>query len=334
MDPHRHQRHFSGARGLSLLLCALLSVPWEPAAGLRGRTDTQTLAPLLKAAARVLTAHNAGRKLEPLDALCRRLKLTPGQMYLVQELLFTAPAPGQQYYFTEYERDHTIKVTLVAMWIAERMHLDADTQRLLLLGALFHDIGKAAKAFHETLGPEHKDHIGRVNLNQPPSLKLKRIHVLEGMRIFRSMIQGREYLFNDREIEAIRWAIQFHHYYRDDSAVPESRRGYTGIHGSLLPPAFGDIPAWVHIITVADQFDAATNTRRAFYGKTKTVLTFVLDTFRNSRNGGMIFEPLVADAFGLLVWDFGETLPDIVQTQTDQFYLAMGFYEPVLQRSA
>jgi len=115
-------------------------------------------------------------------------------------------------------RGHSERVAGFCTAIGQQLDLSASTMETLQLAALLHDVGKIVD--HDEMPAEYKE------LNEKAAHVEMGVRIVREADIFEEMIPG----------------IQYHHVYVDGTGYPD------GVEGD-------DIPAWVHILIVANAFD-------------------------------------------------------------------------------
>jgi putative nucleotidyltransferase with HDIG domain len=166
--------------------------------------------------------------------------------------------------YDEYTFSHSVNVSVLSMLIADRMGLNKSVAAQIGVAALLHDIGKT--------------HIPQSILNKPASLTEEEWKWME-----RHTMLGVIELSRVRSLRAI------------VDAVFVSLQHHLEFGGGGYPqkPGNWQLHPFVHIVIVADVFDAMT-TPRVYREQTLTpdrVLRFIL------HNSGKTFDPLVAKVF-------------------------------------
>jgi putative nucleotidyltransferase with HDIG domain len=196
--------------------------------------------------------------------------------------------------YDEYTFSHSVNVSVLSMLIADRMGLDKKHTAQIGVAALLHDIGKT--------------HIPQSVLNKPGTLSSDEWKLME-----RHTMLGAIELSRVRSLMAvvdpIFVTLQHHLTYNGD--------------GYPRKPGKWKVHPFVHMIAVADAFDAMT-TPRVYRKRTLTpdrALRFIL------HESGRIFDPLVAKVFvkamglypvGTVVeLDTGETAVVVRQNEKD-----------------
>lgn len=157
--------------------------------------------------------------------------------------------------------EHNYRVTLYAIALAEKIDLEHEQIRHLILGAFLHDVGKIGIPDAILLKP------GRLNEAEFDTMKQ---HVGLGLDI----IANSHWLAPAGEV------VGNHHEKFDGSGYPQGRLG-------------GDIPLNARIFAIVDVFDALMSERPY---KPPMPLNQALDILREGR--GQHFDPELVDAFG------------------------------------
>ncbi len=159
-----------------------------------------------------------------------------------------------------YTEDHTLRVSMYALGLAESLDLPVDTRLQVLEGALVHDVGKIGVPDAVLLKA------GRLT---PDEFDLMKRHVTVGVQICEAMgvdtVSGH--------------VVRYHHERYDGAGYPD------GLVGERIP-LVGRIAA------VADAFDAMTSTRPYRSARTWEAATEELQAGRGSQ-----WDPAVVDTF-------------------------------------
>jgi len=166
--------------------------------------------------------------------------------------------------YDEYTFSHSVNVSVLSMLIADRMGLSKNDTAQIGVAALFHDVGKT--------------HVPQSILNKPGTLTGDEWKMME-----RHTMLGAIELARVRSLRAI------------VDPIFVSLQHHLGYSGGGYPhkPGQWELHPYVHIIAVADVYDAMT-TPRVYRERTLTpdrALHFIL------RNAGSMFDPRVARVF-------------------------------------
>jgi putative nucleotidyltransferase with HDIG domain len=166
--------------------------------------------------------------------------------------------------YDEYTFSHSVNVSVLSMLIADRMGLSKTDSAQIGVAALFHDIGKT--------------HVPQSILNKPGTLSSDEWRLME-----RHTMLGVIELSRVRSLRAVLDPIFVslqHHLLYSGGGYPQK-------------PGKWELHPFVHIIGIADVYDAMT-TPRVYRENTSTpdhVLHFIL------RNSGRMFDPRVVRVF-------------------------------------
>jgi putative nucleotidyltransferase with HDIG domain len=166
--------------------------------------------------------------------------------------------------YDEYTFSHSVNVSVLSMLIADKMGLNKNDAAQIGVAALFHDVGKT--------------HVPQSILNKPGSLSSDEWKLME-----RHTMLGVIELARVRSLRAI----------LDPIFVSLQHHLLVGGGGYPEKPGQWELHPYVHIIAVADVYDAMT-TPRVYRERTLTpdrALLFIL------RNAGKMFDPRVAKVF-------------------------------------
>ncbi len=159
-----------------------------------------------------------------------------------------------------YSAGHSKRVSFYSTTIADAMHADEDTKKILKDAGLLHDVGK--------IGIKD-DVLQKAERLTPEELELMRQHPVIGEAILKPL----------RSLGRVAEVVRHHHEAYDGSGYP------SGLKGAHIPFA-------VRILTVADTYDAMVTDRP--YRKRLTLQQAVEEL----RNGaGKQFDPAVVEAF-------------------------------------
>ena len=159
-----------------------------------------------------------------------------------------------------YTKQHSERVTMYAMRIAEAMHLGPDEVDTIRFGGYLHDIGKIGVRDTVLLKP------GRLSEEEIQEIRL---HAVIGDEIVRPM----KFFEKEREI------IRHHHEHFNGSGYPDSACGR-------------EISVIARILSVADSYDAMTSNRPYRQARTHEFATGEL-----MRCAGTQFDPDVVGVF-------------------------------------
>jgi HD-GYP domain-containing protein (c-di-GMP phosphodiesterase class II) len=166
--------------------------------------------------------------------------------------------------YDEYTFSHSVNVSVLSMLIADRMGLEKSDTAQIGVAALFHDVGKT--------------HIPQTVLNKPESLTEDEWQLME-----RHPMLGVIELSRTRSLRSIAdslfVSLQHHLLY--------NRTGYPA------KPTPWELHPFIHLVTIADIFDALT-TPRVYRQNTLTpdsALRLI------ARKSGEMFDPLVVKVF-------------------------------------
>ncbi len=166
--------------------------------------------------------------------------------------------------YDEYTFSHSVNVSVFSMLIADRMGLPKNETAKIGVAALFHDLGKT--------------HIPQSILNKPGALTAS-----EWKHMERHPMLGVIELFRVRSLRAIvdTLFVSLQHHLR-----------YNG-EGYPKKPGTWEMHPYIHMITIADIFDAMTTPRvyRKYTLTPDRALSFIF------HKSGEIFNPLVAKVF-------------------------------------
>jgi diguanylate cyclase (GGDEF)-like protein/putative nucleotidyltransferase with HDIG domain len=159
-----------------------------------------------------------------------------------------------------YTFQHSKRVYRYAIEVSERLHLTEAEKKVLVLGALIHDIGKLE--------------IPRDVLNKKGKLTNE-----EWQMIQKHVIWGREIASTNEKFKSLLPLIELHHERYDGTGYPRGLKGE-------------EIPKLARVLCVIDSFDAMTTERP--YQKTKTFEEAIVElrTF-----AGKQFDPDIVEAF-------------------------------------
>ncbi len=166
--------------------------------------------------------------------------------------------------YDEYTFSHSVNVSVISMFIADKMGLNRSDTAQIGVAALFHDIGKA--------------HIPQSILNKPDVLTPEEWEFMEHHPML-GMIELSRVKSLRPVLDPIFVSLQ-HHVFFNGEGYPRK-------------PGKWQLHPYAHMIIVADIFDAMT-TPRVYREHTLTpdkVLRFIL------RKSGETFDPLVAKVF-------------------------------------
>ena len=166
--------------------------------------------------------------------------------------------------YDEYTFSHSVNVSVLSMLIADRMGFSKSDTAQVGVAALLHDIGKT--------------HVPQSILNKPTTLSADEWKLME-----RHTMLGVIALSRVRSLRAI----------LDPIFVSLEHHLLYGGGGYPLRPGPWELHPYVHIIAIADVYDAMTTPRvyREHTLTPDTVLQFIL------RNSGQSFDPRVAKMF-------------------------------------
>lgn len=166
--------------------------------------------------------------------------------------------------YDEYTFSHSVNVSVLSMLIADRMGMHKSDTAQVGVAALFHDVGKT--------------HVPQTVLNKPESLTAEEWQLME-----RHPMLGFMELSRTRSLRAIADSLFVslqHHLLYDGRGYPAKSSPW-------------ELHPFVHIVTIADIFDAMT-TPRVYRLHTLTpdgALRLI------ARKSGEMFDPLVVKAF-------------------------------------
>lgn len=159
-----------------------------------------------------------------------------------------------------YTFQHSQRVYQYAIEMADRLELTEHERRILVLGALFHDIGKVE--------------IPRDVLNKKGKLTREEWEMIQ-----KHVLWGREIVSTYPKYKDLIPLVELHHEKYDGTGYPKQLAGE-------------EIPKLARILTVIDSFDAMTTERP--YQQTKTLDEAVSEL---RRCAGKHFDPHIADVF-------------------------------------
>jgi len=201
---------------------------------------------------------------------CRRCGRTPAGERLVDDRCVRCRALALVDGFDDALAGHTRRVTMVAVQVADELHIAAELHRDVELGGLLHDIGKLVipAAILAKAGPLTAE-----------ETELMRTHVTEGERL----AAGLEAL-----PPSVPPVVRASHERWDGHGYPDRLRGER-------------IPLAARIVSCADAFDAMTSSRSY---RPALPMDFALDIIREE--AGAQFDPEVAGALISAVgrWEF------------------------------
>ncbi|QJW44841.1 HD-GYP domain-containing protein [bacterium BFN5] len=161
---------------------------------------------------------------------------------------------------SSYTLGHSERVADIALLIAQRMGLNAETQHLVHIGAHLHDIGKIG--------------IPDEVLNKPGRLTDEQFAVIKQHPVI-----GYSIVNKVKSFSAISDIVRFHHERFDGNGYPDGLKGHK-------------IPLGARIVAVADSYDAMTTPR--IYRHCFTPLEAIQEI---KRCQGTQFDPAVVECF-------------------------------------
>ncbi|MCS7165606.1 MAG: HD domain-containing protein [Candidatus Calescibacterium sp.] len=201
-------------------------------------------------------------------------ELEESQSQLLQAMLDAIQAKDN------YTKDHTQRVTIIAVEIAKAMGLEEEILQTLLVGTLVHDIGKIGIP----------DNV----LNKPGRLtdeefQIMKQHTIIGYEIIKKMKFPKIKVITSNErfdnIGTVSDCVRYHHEKWDGTGYPDGLKGEK-------------IPLLARIIAVADVFDALMSERQ--YKK-------AIPAFKSieiiDQSKGTHFDPMIVDYFMKIVDD-------------------------------
>ena len=181
-------------------------------------------------------------------------KLEKAYMESIETLRFTVEAKDP------YTKGHSDRVAQYSVLIGKKMGLSEEDQKTLLIGGLFHDIGKIGVPDTILRKPDKLTDEEYSEIKNHPSIGA---HILAPATIFREIIP----------------IVKHHHEKYDGKGYPSQLKG-------------DSIPLFARIAAVADTFDAMTSKRT--YRDARPIETVIAEI---ERCKGTQFDPKIADIF-------------------------------------
>lgn len=147
--------------------------------------------------------------------------------------------------YDSYSFEHTLEVTLAAILLGHKMHLDSTELKVLALGSLFHDIGKE-------LIP--RDILNKPSRLTPDEFDLVKKHPEAGFNLVRRIL-GESHII-------ARHVVRQHHERQDGKGYPQGLKGKNNLR-FMAKRGFGQgliIPV-AEIVAVADVYSALASDR-------------------------------------------------------------------------
>lgn len=166
--------------------------------------------------------------------------------------------------YDEYTFSHSVNVSVLSMLIADRMGLSKNDSAQIGVAALFHDIGKT--------------HVPQSILSKPGALASDEWKLMERHTMLGAIELAR--------VRSLRWILDpifvslQHHLLFSGGGYPEKPGGW-------------ELHPYVHIVAIADVYDAIT-TPRVYRERTLAPNQALLHILRNA---GRMFDPRVAKVF-------------------------------------
>jgi len=181
-------------------------------------------------------------------------KLEKAYMESIETLRFTVEAKDP------YTKGHSDRVAQYSVLIGKKMGLSEEDQKTLLIGGLFHDIGKIGVPDTILRKPDKLTDEEYSEIKNHPSIGA---HILAPATIFKEIIP----------------IVKHHHEKYDGKGYPSQLKGES-------------IPLFARIAAVADTFDAMTSKRT--YRDARPIETVIEEI---ERCKGTQFDPKIADIF-------------------------------------
>ena len=181
-------------------------------------------------------------------------KLEKAYMESIETLRYTVEAKDP------YTKGHSDRVAQYSVLIGKKMGLSEEDQKTLLIGGLFHDIGKIGVPDTILRKPDRLTDEEYSEIKNHPSIGA---HILAPATIFQDIIP----------------IVKHHHEKYDGKGYPSQLKGE-------------DIPLFARIAAIADTFDAMTSKRT--YRDELSLETVIAEI---ERCKGTQFDPKIADVF-------------------------------------
>ena len=181
-------------------------------------------------------------------------KLEKAYMESIETLRYTVEAKDP------YTKGHSDRVAQYSVLIGKKMGLSEEDQKTLLIGGLFHDIGKIGVPDTILRKPDRLTDEEYSEIKNHPSIGA---HILAPATIFQDIIP----------------IVKHHHERYDGKGYPSQLKGE-------------DIPLFARIAAIADTFDAMTSKRT--YRDELSLETVIAEI---ERCKGTQFDPKIADVF-------------------------------------
>ena len=191
---------------------------------------------------------------------CRRCGRTPVGERLVDDRCIRCRALALVDGFDDALAGHARRVTMVAVQVADELHIAPELHRDVELGGLLHDIGKLAVSSHV---------LGKPGQLAPDELAVVRSHPVTGAKLLEQFADARPALA----------CVLFHHERWDGDGYPTGRAG----HG---------IPLDARVLAIADAYDAMTTARP--YRRARTSAEARVEI---ARCAGTQFDPMLSVLF-------------------------------------